>query len=266
VLFGLFTGAVESTFNDNSSIIEYSSTLLNTSQEPVITVSLQLQSRDFSATVLYLRHSVSSWFISVRLSDGKLQILYNFGALSSLNTDALIADGIRHEIAVTFTHNVTALVIDGNSTEDLPVAKNQLQNFVDSSCEVFVGADAERNDHFKGCLGEVRINSLLLPFFTRAELANDTSAERFDVMQMQDVEIGCHRDDVCSYTQCLNNGTCQDVWNAHVCHCAPGFNGTHCEEDIDECAAGNQCENGATCVDGIASYSCVCPAGFSGVL
>jgi len=262
----VFTGAVEATFNDNSSVIEYSNTLLNTSQEPLITVSLQLRTRDFSATVLYVRHSVSGWFISVQLSDGKLQILYDFDALSSLNTDALVADGIWHEITVTFTHNLTSLIIDGNSTDDQPVAENGLQNFVDSSCEVFVAANAESNNHFKGCLGEVRINSLLLPFFARTELANDTSTERFDVVQMHDVEIGCHGDDVCSYTNCLNNGTCQDVWNAHVCECAAGFNGTFCEENIDECAAGNQCENGATCVDGIASYSCICPDGFSGPL
>jgi len=262
----MFTGVTEATFNGNSSAIEYSNTLVNTSQQSLITVSLQLRTRDFNATVLYLHHGVSSWFISIQLSDGKLQILYDFGALSSLNNEAFIADGIWHEITVTFTHNVTSVIIDRNITDNQPVSESHLQNFVNSSCEVFVGADAESKNHFKGCLGEMRINSLLLPFFTRAELANDTSMERFDIVQMYGVEIGCHGDDVCGYTHCLNNGTCRDVWNAHVCDCAAGFNGTMCENDIDECATGNQCENGATCIDGIASYSCICPAGFTGPL
>lgn len=265
--FLLFTGAAEATFNDNSSVIVYSNTFFNTSQDPVVTVSLQIRTRDFSATVLYLRHNVSGWFISVQLSDGKLQVLSDFGALSSLNTDTFVGDGVWHEITITFTHNVTSLIIDGNSTDDKPVApENQLQNFVNSNCEVFVGSDAELNNHFKGCLGEVRVNSLLLPFFMRSELANDTSAERFDVTRIHNVDIGCHGDDVCGYMHCQNNGTCRDVWNAHVCDCVAGFNGTSCEKNIDECAADNQCENGATCVDGIASYSCICPAGFTGLL
>jgi len=261
----MFTGVVMATFDGNSSVIEYSNTLLNSSQDPLINVSLQLRTRDVSATVLYLQHSVSNRFFSVQLSDGKLQILYDLGALP-FNTDALVADGIWHEVTLMFSRNMTYLIIDGNTTDDQPIAENHLQNFFDSSCDVFVGADAEGNDHFKGCLAEVRINSKLLPFFTRAELANDTSVERFNVVQMHDVEIGCHSDDVCGYTNCLNNGTCRDVWNAHVCDCAAGFNGTMCEDDIDECAAHSRCENGATCIDGIASYSCNCSAGFSGLL
>jgi len=262
----LLTGGVDATFNGQSSVIQYSNTILNSSQQPVITFSLRLRTRDFNATILYLWHTVSNWFLSIQLADGKLQIVHQFGASLWWNTDAFVADGIWHEVTVTYSHNRTSLIVDSSSVGDQPVVENSLRNFVDSSCTVIIGTDAEHSSSFKGCLDEVRINSLLLPFFTRAELVNDTSTDRFDVVQMTDVEVGCHSDDVCASTAvCLNNGTCRDVWNAHMCDCAAGFNGTLCEVNIDECAAGNECDNGAMCVDGIASYSCICAAGFTGL-
>jgi len=211
---------------------------------------------------------VFHWFISIQLSDGKLQILHDFGAVLPSDTGEFVADGNWHEIVVAFTHNMTSVTVDGNSVDPRLIVENRLQNnSVDNNCVVYLGADAAHNGYFKGCLDEVRVNSLLLPFFTQEDLANDTSVERrFDVAQMTAIRIGCHGDDVCGSPElCLNNGTCQDVWNAHVCDCAPGYNGTSCEVDIDECVLGHECENGATCVDAVASYSCTCAAGFSGL-
>lgn len=259
------TGVAEATFNGDSSVVQYSNTLRNTSQEPLNSFSLRFRTRDSNATVIYLRHSVSSWIVSLQLSSGKLQIVHDVGASLLMSSDASVADGIWHDVTVKFTDNITSLMIDGNRTGDQRILDSPRQNVIDSNCEVFVGVDAEGSNHFKGCLDKVRINSLLLPFFRRVELANDTSVERFDAVRITDIEIGCHGDDVCGSTElCQNNGTCVDVWNAHVCQCAPGFNGTFCELNIDECLVGNECANGATCVDGIASYSCVCAAGFSG--
>ena len=47
------------------------------------------------------------------------------------------------------------------------------------------------------------------------------------------------------------------------CECAPGFTGTTCQTDIDECASG-PCLNGATCDDMVNGYVCRCAAGFNG--
>jgi len=252
-----FTGAVEATFNGDSSVVQYSNTL-NTSQDALITFSFRLRTRDSSATILYLRHSVLAWFISIQLSNGKLQVRNISGAF--------VADGSWHEVAVTYTHNMTVLTVDGSTSSDESVVDNQVWNSLDSSCEVFIGADPGYSNHFKGCLDNVRINSLLLPFFMQSELANDTSVERFDVVKMTGVEIGCHGDDVCNSTGvCLNNGTCRDVWNAHECDCVAGFNGTFCELDVDECVVSNDCANGSTCVNEFGSYSCICAAGFTGL-
>lgn len=47
------------------------------------------------------------------------------------------------------------------------------------------------------------------------------------------------------------------------CICADGFEGEHCEINIDDCED-NDCENNSTCVDGINNYTCLCPPEYTG--
>lgn len=49
------------------------------------------------------------------------------------------------------------------------------------------------------------------------------------------------------------------------CSCKPGFTGTYCHENINDCSS-NPCRNGGTCIDGISSFECVCPGGWEGNL
>lgn len=44
----------------------------------------------------------------------------------------------------------------------------------------------------------------------------------------------------------------------------PGFNGTNCENNIDDCP-GHQCANGGTCIDGVNTYNCQCPPEWTGI-
>ena len=61
---------------------------------------------------------------------------------------------------------------------------------------------------------------------------------------------------------CKNGGVCKDIGtNSHRCDCAPGYDGSYCETEIDECASA-PCKNGATCYDYVGRYSCKCPDGF----
>ena len=54
-----------------------------------------------------------------------------------------------------------------------------------------------------------------------------------------------------------------DGVNQYTCQCAPGFSGTNCDVNVDECV-GSPCLNGGTCMDGVNQYTCQCAQGFDG--
>uniref|UniRef100_A0A8C8GXQ4 Delta-like protein n=1 Tax=Oncorhynchus tshawytscha TaxID=74940 RepID=A0A8C8GXQ4_ONCTS len=49
-----------------------------------------------------------------------------------------------------------------------------------------------------------------------------------------------------------------------TCSCEPGFTGTYCHENINDCVP-PPCKNGGTCIDGISSFKCFCPDGWEDV-
>ncbi|CAK8694007.1 unnamed protein product [Clavelina lepadiformis] len=64
---------------------------------------------------------------------------------------------------------------------------------------------------------------------------------------------------------CQNGGNCVDVNDmaTYVCECAPGWEGEHCDSDVDECAS-TPCQNGGTCTHGVNQYKCICDLGYHG--
>eukprot|EP00058_Branchiostoma_floridae_P005556 XP_002591044.1 hypothetical protein BRAFLDRAFT_69403 [Branchiostoma floridae] len=62
----------------------------------------------------------------------------------------------------------------------------------------------------------------------------------------------------CETSTCVH-GTCTD----NICTCENGWEGTNCDQNIDECAS-NPCWQGGTCLDHVDGYSCVCPKGATG--
>uniref|UniRef100_A0A3B3XEG2 Crumbs cell polarity complex component 1 n=1 Tax=Poecilia mexicana TaxID=48701 RepID=A0A3B3XEG2_9TELE len=67
----------------------------------------------------------------------------------------------------------------------------------------------------------------------------------------------------CLPNPCQNQAICRTRGNGYSCFCVPGFQGAHCQIDVNECAS-QPCRNGATCVDGVGRFSCLCPPGFTG--
>ncbi|OPJ67614.1 crumbs-like protein 2 isoform B [Patagioenas fasciata monilis] len=152
-------------------------------------------------------------------------------------------------------------------------------------------------ENFTGCLGQVKIGGIYLPFTAHVSYPQP---EQFRQASTRPVQLGCAGADVCASGPCLNAGTCQDLFNAFSCACSAGWGGLLCESNIDDCQSDpcvhgdcvdavadfqcecfrgfigkrcdinvddcvrHQCLNGATCVDGVYGYSCKCPPQYSG--
>lgn len=65
-------------------------------------------------------------------------------------------------------------------------------------------------------------------------------------------------------SSCFNGGTCLDGINTFTCLCPPGFTGSYCQHDINECDS-KPCLNGGTCQDSYGTYKCTCPHGYTGL-
>lgn len=116
---------------------------------------------------------------------------------------------------------------------------------------------------FKGCLGEVRIDGFLLPYFPHKEIYNETLLKRSHyVLNTTKPEEGCV---LCFQNNCQNGGYCSDPTEKYPCDCVAGYEDDDCGVNINECLQA-ECTNNSTCVDGIASYTCKCMPGYEGQL
>lgn len=57
--------------------------------------------------------------------------------------------------------------------------------------------------------------------------------------------------------------SCQNLNGSYKCNCIKGFEGRHCESNVNDCEP-NPCANDGSCIDLINSYQCVCQKGFKG--
>ncbi|XP_041486764.1 cubilin isoform X1 [Microtus oregoni] len=74
---------------------------------------------------------------------------------------------------------------------------------------------------------------------------------------------GCVRlSNICSSHPCVNGQCIEGVFD-YSCKCDPGWSGTNCTENINECVS-NPCLNGGTCIDGINGFTCACTSSWTG--
>ncbi|XP_072046364.1 uncharacterized protein [Amphiura filiformis] len=76
----------------------------------------------------------------------------------------------------------------------------------------------------------------------------------------------CSEINECDVSPCQNGATCIDGIASFTCTCAQGWNGTLCDEDINECLSSdlNECHANSVCSNLQGSYNCTCLVGFRG--
>lgn len=59
---------------------------------------------------------------------------------------------------------------------------------------------------------------------------------------------------------CEHGGSCLNTPGSFDCLCPPGYTGSRCEADHNECLS-QPCRPGSTCLDLLAAFHCLCPPG-----
>ncbi|WP_437798372.1 calcium-binding EGF-like domain-containing protein [Sorangium sp. So ce693] len=102
------------------------------------------------------------------------------------------------------------------------------------------------------------LHSLTIPALSTLLLAGCTSAGP----STADGDESGEATDPCASALCQNGGACAAAESGYTCACAPGWTGTSCETNIDECAP-SPCVHG-TCNDQVDGYTCACAPGWTG--
>lgn len=211
----------------------------------------------------------------IRLENGSVQLSYALGQeAKSLTSVVVVSDGLWHDVTVRqfpgrlqLDVDEETVSVDDNSVQTLAVLISGTNKGHANSTELLVGSSPTGSNHFIGCLDEIRINDLLLPFFSDTDLqipSSNNATERFRLISQTEVIKGCNSQmSYCDTYGCQNGGTCTELWNDYLCDCPLGFDGRNCENDIDDCV-NHDCQNGATCIDGLNNITCNCIPGYYG--
>ncbi|XP_067270608.1 protein crumbs homolog 2b [Pseudorasbora parva] len=227
---------------------------------PVTNISMDLRTREENGTLL--RTSNRLEFFCVGLLNSSLIVKFREGNsldVHAFTSDVPVSDGEWHRVALYRSSSRKApshwvLTVDGwTSGNSLTAA---------GGADFFNFSTVWLAENYTGCLGEVRIGGVYLPFSGRLEEEAPQASQFIRVGGTAEPQLGCSGTRLCLSEPCQNNGTCTDLFNLFHCKCAPGWTGERCQDNVDECKQ-RPCVRG-TCRDLSGGYECDCPAGFGG--
>lgn len=264
------------TFNGSASRAEFT---LVSSVNVSMDVSLRVRTRESSAVLIHIRQGYDRFF-KMALDDGQINISFALnGDKGGISLDNQVNDGHWHKIMFKMTDNQSYLTVDGSTTIDSSkYSINEITSLLNNT-SVVVGGSA-----FKGCIDNVRIGDLLLPFVdyynSTLNVSHVTPLEPHFQVNKTELKFGCHSDDVCGPAPCVR-GTCSDEWNLFNCACPEGWAGRICTLTANMTCAHSPCVNG-TCSNltdvgkatnqkqvsdvGFDMFECKCTQGFEGKL
>lgn len=271
-------GVSTASFLTDSSAVGYS--LYGTMPTPVLT--FRFRSRALYGLIYLLQ--LNQYFIKLRLARGRLEInsklSEEFSETATTNQQLAVNDGkwyhVRFEVVNSTFMRLQVFQDDSGNRGNI---------YDDTGNRAINGSSVEMDDmltkgkitlansnlakysrqwevNFHGCLEEVRMGGILMPFFSDNLFINNTAPVRYLATPV-DLVHHCTGKDVCPSVRCLNGGTCRDEWNAFHCDCVTGFEGGYCEVNPDDCAT-KGCQHGGRCLDGAGTATCDCLRGYSG--
>ncbi|XP_070177359.1 protein crumbs-like isoform X2 [Littorina saxatilis] len=265
---------------NGASVITYSTSLLP-DDLPSQTISFSIRTRSFYGAIFETRAPIDqNNFIKVRVRDGSLEVNYLLkasGFSSSLRMHERIDDGQWYDVEVVIDDtNAMRLRIRQNGTIikeepandalDLGTTVISLADLITGGGRIQVGDVADGKEQaYVGCLRELRVGGILLPFILDNVMPNNNATPKFSATSLADVTAGCQgADDSCVDNLCRNGARCRDAWNDYECDCIGGYDGRFCQWRAAECGA-STCINGAVCKEDLeGTYTCLCPPGFTG--
>lgn len=212
----------------------------------VTSVSMDIRTREENGVLLRATNGAEVFCLGLLNSSLLVKLLSgNSLELQAFTSDLPISDGTWHHLHLAMTDPLQPvsrwrLTVDGRRAGSTMGTAGHL-NFLNNTT-VWLA------ENYTGCLGEVRVGGVYLPLLDDQDAPQ---AVRFIRQGGQENKMGCVGADVCQSQPCLNQGTCQDLWNLFNCSCAPGWEGEFCQKDTDECASG-PCAHG-TCTDLLAN-------------
>ncbi|XP_048877479.1 protein crumbs homolog 2-like [Brienomyrus brachyistius] len=243
----------EATFENNA--LQYSSG--GSLVSPVTDISMELRTRAQDA--LLLQASNGTQLFRLGLQNGSLAVeMHSRDSVQPLSfaSKTPVADGDWHHVQLAmadprYTASPWVITVDRQNDTGSPGVSGSLDFLNDSI--VYLA------DSFVGCLREVRVGGVYLPFMDVLEVPQRS---RFLRHGGRDAQAGCSGPPVCLSQPCLNSGTCEDRFGLFYCVCAPGWEGQYCQDNMDDCAS-RPCIHG-TCHDLLADFECRCPPGYGG--
>ena len=222
-----------------------------------------------------LRIENRNQYYKVRLTGSHIVVLYRLGTSPERQVEVKtdVSNSVWYMAVVTETDDSVTLTLSevGNEAVIASASGNKdggsqlTALLMETNTDIVIGnidGYNARDPYYHGCLKEVRIGKILLPFFSDDLFVNNTSVERFLLQYKRSLSLGCQAGDMCRYSQCRHESVCVKDFYDYTCNCSSSYSGRWCQEAADYCDP-SSCANGQ-CVSTGDSFQCRCPSGYSG--
>ncbi|CAL1526834.1 unnamed protein product [Lymnaea stagnalis] len=240
--------------------------LLHTTKKR-FSLRLRIRTRQNSAVLMHAKGKVD--YSILKIERGSLVYKFDCGSgEGQVRIPVHLSDGQWHMIQLERNGREAELVLDSAYTAMgvapgvhaiLNVESEEI--YFGSKVDVFPNGYRDISQGFEGCMEDIRVFDIPLPFSGNNEMAQ---AVEFELVEFhcQDYPVKfVPGGNACSSNPCLNGGQCKfSGLNSHVCICRGRYKGAKCEIDPDPCQ-GKPCSNEGRCeVDSEApnSYFCHC--------